>query len=429
MKSPVLASTLALWPMRGTRLLPCVSDLPQTRMTQLTVPSDELVTTAGAVATPTRLSVMTQELRYAWNHSEQNVLLEWCGSVMGMFVALTQRRAKNLLKLVDRVLVAGAVEGGKALRAHRDKRLAEHLSGRGKSGYQALREYVRKSRDTTAALIQSLRDKPSTTGPQLFVLVVSSLMASGGVDGDGGAPDLDLMFGIDAHRSVLSHSILMGAALETAVLSLVSLLALVHQNLPPQHDPRWDQLLACSEGLGNAATRGASLGMAYHLLVDGLLQPAAYHGLPVSMPMEIHQAAFVTNGVAEAADMSHKARSSLSDVRDEVQDVTSRPVNSISATADRPASRLMAASEGVDAAKHRRALETRFDLDDVVFELTEQQAKILHRHGSWMEQLALGALVPLTAEQEHFVKVARGEVAASSPHEHAWLRLLELRTR
>lgn len=37
---------------------------------------------------------------------------------------------------------------------------------------------------------------------------------SGGVDGDGGIPDLDLLAGIDAHRSILTHSILAGVVAE-----------------------------------------------------------------------------------------------------------------------------------------------------------------------------------------------------------------------
>ena len=47
----------------------------------------------------------------------------------------------------------------------------------------------------------------------------------------GGAPDLDLVFGIGAHRSIFSHSILMGSALETAFLSLLRLVRLTHKNL------------------------------------------------------------------------------------------------------------------------------------------------------------------------------------------------------
>jgi hypothetical protein len=35
-------------------------------------------------------------------------------------------------------------------------------------------------------------------------------------------------------------------------------------------------------------------------MVDGLLQPHPYNGIPVEMPLEVHQAIFVANGTAEA---------------------------------------------------------------------------------------------------------------------------------
>jgi hypothetical protein len=41
--------------------------------------------------------------------------------------------------------------------------------------------------------------------------------------------------------------------------------------------------------------------------VDGLLQPGAYHGLPIEMPMEAHQTILAANGVAEANDAARRA--------------------------------------------------------------------------------------------------------------------------
>ena len=44
--------------------------------------------------------------------------------------------------------------------------------------------------------------------------------------------------------------------------------------------------------------------MAYHLLVDGLAQPAPYTDIPVAMPMELHQSIFVVNGIGEVIDVN-----------------------------------------------------------------------------------------------------------------------------
>lgn len=117
---------------------------------------------------------------------------------------------------------------------------------------------------------------------------------------------MDLIMGIGAHRSFLTHSILMGAALETGIISLLHLTQLVHGNLPRQRDPLWDQIASQSHSILHAANQGASIGMAYHLFVDGLAQPAAYRDLPISMPMETHQGIFVANASAEALDVGRK---------------------------------------------------------------------------------------------------------------------------
>jgi hypothetical protein len=47
---------------------------------------------------------------------------------------------------------------------------------------------------------------------------------------------------------------------------------------------------------------GTSSGIAYHLAVDATLQPAAYHGIPFSMPMEGHQTFMAINALTEGAD-------------------------------------------------------------------------------------------------------------------------------
>ncbi|MES2697585.1 MAG: lysophospholipid acyltransferase family protein, partial [Verrucomicrobiota bacterium] len=53
------------------------------------------------------------------------------------------------------------------------------------------------------------------------------------------------MFGIDAHRSILSHSILMGAALETGFLSLAT---------PFLSEARWRRIVTASPALVSAHT-------------------------------------------------------------------------------------------------------------------------------------------------------------------------------
>jgi hypothetical protein len=136
----------------------------------------------------------------------------------------------------------------------------------------------------------------------------TALVASGGMDGDGGLPDTDIaLLGIDAHRSPLTHSILAGAACESLLNTFIRLVLHVHKHLPARHDPIWDAFTQKSPELLASVSRGLSAGLAYHLLVDGLAQPAAYHGLPVELPLEVHQALQAANGIVEATDMAARA--------------------------------------------------------------------------------------------------------------------------
>ena len=48
-----------------------------------------------------------------------------------------------------------------------------------------------------------------------------------------------------------------------------------------------------------------SAGIAYHLLIDGTLQPGTYHGLP-PMPLAGHEALLDANAAAEALDVPKK---------------------------------------------------------------------------------------------------------------------------
>ncbi len=47
----------------------------------------------------------------------------------------------------------------------------------------------------------------------------------------------------------------------------------------------------------------------------------------------------------------------------------------------------------------------------------------LAQYGNWLEALATGLIQPTTAEQKHFLKVAREEAEPRTVCERAWLRL------
>lgn len=361
-----------------------------------------------------RLSTMVDELQFAWGQTDNRLLLDWGLHTGKDFATSLTRRVGNVARLLTGVTSASMEEGRKAADAFSRANLAEHLQTRGKQAYRASETFIVETTTSLSRKIEAVKQNPQEVGPQLLTMVVMSLLVSGGPDGDGGAPDLDLMFGIGAHRSMFSHSILMGASLETGLLALLRLTQLVHCKLPETRDPLWDKIAEQSHGILHAANQGASLGMAYHLFVDGLLQPAAYHGLPVSMPIEAHQSIFEVNAAAEALDVGNKPSTAGAKIRTatESKGVPVDPVHALGLPVQRGS---------VEKKDHLRALRTPFFVDKEVAELLDEvELALLKKSGTWMSSLASGALAPTTPAQARFLQVALGYKEPQTAHDAVW---------
>jgi uncharacterized protein YifE (UPF0438 family) len=74
-----------------------------------------------------------------------------------------------------------------------------------------------------------------------------------------------------------------------------------------------------------------------------------------------------------------------------------------------------------DHAAHlqRRPFAFRCSVD--IFPADEREALV--EYGNWLEALVAGTIKPVTAEQKHFLKVAREEAEPKTVCERAWVRL------
>jgi hypothetical protein len=191
------------------------------------------------------------------------MLAQWGLHVGKHFTRALGRRAKNVLQQVGGTARGIYAEGISAFDAKKDDRFREHTKERTDAAKVAVLDITEQIGAFSKTVVTAVRANPNQAAPQLAVLVITSVLVSGGPDGNGGAADLDLMFGIGAHRSIFSHSILMGAALEAGIYSLVDLVRIVHENLPAEHDPIWDTVYQQTEEFARAAQVGSSLGLAY----------------------------------------------------------------------------------------------------------------------------------------------------------------------
>lgn len=249
-----------------------------------------------------RVERLQRELRHAMGRLPPKALAAWAAAAAQAFLKAFIRRIGNVVDLSVFVLQGAGNEVVSLTKAIREGGGVRHLSERSRAALAAGAGLFQSSRASVRRVVEDFRARPSEVGPELLVMALAFFVAGGGIDGDGGVPDADIaMFGIGGHRSIFTHSIIAGSMIEGGMLSLVSLITLAHKHLPANHDDLWDTMHARCSTLGGAISKGASAGIAYHLGVDTLVEPAAYKDLPFPADEEVHQVITGVNAAAEAS--------------------------------------------------------------------------------------------------------------------------------
>lgn len=275
---------------------------------EMNFPTSSLPLTNAQAMGENRIRRLLDELAFAVSRTDRVVLKEWGGRSAGRLLTLGARRVGGLASLIsaigkhswaELVGLIRAANGGNGL-SYAGDRTAAAIDGSIALGRDGAR--------VVAAIGRELVSNPKGAAPRVLGAFLGFYAGSGGLDGNGGIPDLDLLAGIDAHRSILTHSFLAGVVAEGTLLAIADLSAQVMNRLPVDHDPLWDGLAKTAAPLTASLSTGASAGIAYHLLVDAFIQPAPYHDLPFSMPIEGHQAAMAASGAAEGVAAAQVAR-------------------------------------------------------------------------------------------------------------------------
>ena len=254
-----------------------------------------------------RVKRLYEELAFALSRTDGAVLRGWGGRAAGRLFHLGSRRVGGLAQLASDLARFGGKEVGGFYQALRGGRFGAHVGQRTAAAIDgSLAVGSEGGRFLTGVGLALLRD-PKGMAPKVLGAFLGFNTGSGGLDGNGGIPDLDLLAGIGYHRSPLTHTIIAGIVAEGALLAMVDLAAEIHRRLPQDHDVLWDGLARVGRPFVASASVSLSAGIAWHLLVDAGIQPAPYHDLPFSMPIEAHQAVFAANGAAEGADAAKRA--------------------------------------------------------------------------------------------------------------------------
>ncbi len=247
-----------------------------------------------------RLARLNVELAFALHRLDAASLRAWGMRSGTRLVSLAGQRIGGLARLGGMLLRTGGGELLAAVAASRQRRLSSHLEDRAAAAIDGTLAVGHDAIHLVKRIVTALRHNPRETAPAVLGAVLGLSAGSGGLDGDGGIPDLDLLLGIGAHRSALTHTLIAGIVAEGLLLALVDLAAEVESRLPHDHDPLWDQLARIGRPLADNLAIGTSAGLAWHLLIDALVEPAALRDLPVDLPIEAHQAIIGASGAAEA---------------------------------------------------------------------------------------------------------------------------------
>ena len=248
-----------------------------------------------------------EELRTALASRDLD-MAAWAGRAVRTLARVLARRSVNFGRLVGWAAKGAGMEAAALARAVMTGRIAQHLGARAGAGVSAAADAAQGAWRFIATASRAIANNPGEAAPGVIGVILGFFAGSGGLDGDGGVPDLDFLAGIGAHRSIFTHSILAGAVLETSLLAASDLANLVIDCLPRNHDPLWDALQAQHGRIAGAFARGASRGIGYHLMVDACIQPAAYKDLPFEAQIELHQTLMAANAAAEVADAVARPR-------------------------------------------------------------------------------------------------------------------------
>jgi hypothetical protein len=237
------------------------------------------------------------ELSHAISNTSRTQLLDWACTIPGLAGKAGWRRVTGFTQLAASLYRHSRNGLGSMAVAYEQERLGAYCVETANDFSNACSERA----TALSNLVQAIKDKPADVLPGLFFASLGFYTGGGGLDGNGGIPDLDIpLMGIGAHRSPLTHSIIAGIGFETLCLASLGMFTAVYYNLPDNHLPFWDNLHKQLEENGALFLLGGSAGIVYHLSVDTLVQPHPYHDLPFAMPIESHQTVMGLNALAEA---------------------------------------------------------------------------------------------------------------------------------
>lgn len=134
------------------------------------------------------------------------------------------------------------------------------------------------------------------------IITLSALVFGGGLDFEGGAPDMDSKFGIGNHRNLFSHTILLGFTLEFGLRFIGNLLINSEKKGIYPRIKLLSSILDFIKKNHEKVIKGMWIGLFVHYLKDANLlsnRTKPYSGLH-GLDMQTHQGIYTSNAILSA---------------------------------------------------------------------------------------------------------------------------------
>lgn len=259
------------------------------------------------------ISLLLDELTYAIKATDNNDLILVGQNTVKTTIDVSRRRGSNLASVATNVISVTSNELKEAGKATVRGELLDYSKDRSNKLKEGTSAAYNESKKLCKSLEDSFSNDPKVAAIKLAGIGLGFQLGSGGFDGDGGVPDLDLLGGIGEHRSLLTHSIFAGIVIEVLAMTFLDLIKVVSINLPENRSNYWDDLLDNIDNATNSTVTGLSAGIAYHLGIDATLDSdGTYKNLPFYMPQEGHIGLTAVNAVTEGADAIRRPKNTES---------------------------------------------------------------------------------------------------------------------
>lgn len=251
---------------------------------------------------------LNEELKYAVMKTSTRDLTFLTSKIPLLVIYTTNRRLKNTKDIVLKIGKYFSLEGNEFYEAFLNKELKKFFNKK----YKKINNNITEINEDIVNIIKNfskyIKENPKTNITNVLIFILGAYLGSGGVDGDGGIPDLDLeMFGMGDHRSIFTHSIIAGIVIEVLVLFAIITIDMIYDKLPKEHSEIWDLIHEKKDDFLFNFTTGVSAGLAYHFTIDATIDgTGTYKNLPFSAPLEVHQFIMGANTFIEGIDTYYR---------------------------------------------------------------------------------------------------------------------------